>query len=253
MNVSAGTLDTTAGEFGITNGATFNLAGGVMNASTVTLQSSTFGFTGGTLHATTFNGNLTNVGGTLAPGASPGTLAVNGNYTQSAGLLEIELGGTSSGQFDKLNVTGNTMLGGSLDVNLINGFMPTLGQSWEIIDVAGTLSGAFAGLAEGSPFANYGGTLLTISYAGGDGNDVFINTVAGQAGDFDFDGDVDGQDFLVWQRNTGVGELASWQNNFGAGALAANNVAVPEPSTLVLLTGMAVAGSCRRSRAGAIR
>ena len=90
-----------------------------------------------------------------------------------------------------------------------------------------------------APFANYGGTLLTISYAGGDGNDVFINTVAGQAGDFDFDGDVDGRDFLVWQRGgsatpLSATDLADWQANYGAGALSAN-VAVPEPASAVLL------------------
>ena len=38
MNVSAGAVNTTAGEFGITNGATLNLSGGVMNSSTVALD-----------------------------------------------------------------------------------------------------------------------------------------------------------------------------------------------------------------------
>jgi hypothetical protein len=241
MNVSAGTLNTTAGEFGITNGATFNLSGGVMNASTVTLSSSAFNFTGGVLHATTFNGNLVNAGGTLAPGTSPGTTTVNGNYTQTAGVLEIELGGTTAGQFDLLSVTGNTTLGGAIDVNLFGGFAPSVGQSWEIIDVVGSLSGTFAGLPQGAPFANYSGTLLTISYTGGDGNDVFINTIAGQAGDFDFDGDVDGRDFLKWQRGEttnpfSAGDLADWQANYGVGSLTATSVAVPEPKALILIT-----------------
>jgi hypothetical protein len=213
-----------------------------MNGGVVTTGSFTrsgagvFNFTGGVLHATTFNGNLVNSGGTLAPGTSPGTTTVNGNYTQSSGALEIELGGTSAGQFDLLSVTGNTTLGGAIDVNLFGGFAPSVGQSWEIIDVAGSLSGTFAGLSQGAPFANYGGTLLTISYTGGDGNDVFINTLAGQAGDFDFDGDVDGRDFLVWQRNADVGDLASWQANYGVGSLTATSVAVPEPNALILIT-----------------
>ncbi|MBL9161726.1 MAG: hypothetical protein JNL18_03180 [Planctomycetaceae bacterium] len=239
MNISAGTLNTTAGEFGITNGATFNLSGGVMNASTVTLNGSAFNFTGGVLHATTFNGNLVNNGGTLAPGTSPGTTTINGNYTQSSGAIEIELGGTTAGQFDLLSVTGNTTLGGAIDVNLFGGFAPSVGQSWEIIDVAGTLSGAFVGLAEGSPFANYGGTLLTISYAGGDGNDVLINTVAGLAGDFDFDDDVDGADFLLWQRGESpnplsAGDLATWQANFGSPSSTPTTSAVPEPHAFLL-------------------
>ena len=53
-------------------------------------------------------------------------------------------------------------------------------------------------------------------------------------GDFDGDGDVDGRDFLVWQRNPSVGNLADWQANFGVGSLTAESIAVPEPSGLFL-------------------
>jgi hypothetical protein len=52
-------------------------------------------------------------------------------------------------------------------------------------------------------------------------------------GDFDLDGDVDGRDFLIWQRNPSVGNLGDWQANYGAGSLSAST-AVPEPSAFVL-------------------
>jgi hypothetical protein len=52
-------------------------------------------------------------------------------------------------------------------------------------------------------------------------------------GDFDSDGDVDGRDFLTWQRNPSVGNLEDWQANYGGGALSAS-IAVPEPSTFLL-------------------
>jgi hypothetical protein len=56
------------------------------------------------------------------------------------------------------------------------------------------------------------------------------------AGDFDFDGDVDGRDFLAWQRNPSIGSLADWQANYGgSGPLAAASAAVPEPASLALL------------------
>lgn len=70
----------------------------------------------------------------------------------------------------------------------------------------------------------------------------------GTPGDFDGDDDVDGSDFLVWQRNDGTPDgLAEWQGAFGAGALAAAS-SVPEPAglTLVVLFGLSIAA--RRNR-----
>jgi hypothetical protein len=59
-------------------------------------------------------------------------------------------------------------------------------------------------------------------------------------GDFNLDGNVDGLDFLLWQRGgspTGTSpmDLQEWQNNYGAASLAASVAAVPEPITLGLL------------------
>ncbi len=71
---------------------------------------------------------------------------------------------------------------------------------------------------------------------------------AGQAGDFDADLDVDGEDFLIWQRNNAVGSLTDWQTNYGAGTLSATT-AVPEPaSALLLLLGLLGTGRMARSR-----
>jgi len=36
-----------------------------------------------------------------------------------------------------------------------------------------------------------------------------------ELGDFDFNGIVDGLDFLLWQRDQGVGSLATWEANYG--------------------------------------
>ncbi|MDZ4657556.1 MAG: PEP-CTERM sorting domain-containing protein [Bythopirellula sp.] len=74
---------------------------------------------------------------------------------------------------------------------------------------------------------------------------------AGIAGDFDGDGDVDGRDFLVWQRGGSPspfspGDLAAWQGAYNGGALAAVS-AVPEPSALLLLSlGGLLAGGIRK-------
>lgn len=69
-------------------------------------------------------------------------------------------------------------------------------------------------------------------------DDVDLSPITDQtAGDFDFDGDVDGADFLVWQRTDGTTTgLNEWQTNLAAPLSALQVVsAVPEPSTLMLL------------------
>lgn len=67
------------------------------------------------------------------------------------------------------------------------------------------------------------------------------------AGDFDFEGDVDGRDFLIWQRGdsplpTSATDLAAWQANYGSVAAATANLsAIPEPSTAcAAMVGIAV-------------
>jgi hypothetical protein len=62
------------------------------------------------------------------------------------------------------------------------------------------------------------------------------------AGDFDRDGDVDGFDFLAWQRGgspnpLSQSDLADWETNYGTvlPPPLTDSAAVPEPSALVLL------------------
>jgi hypothetical protein len=59
-----------------------------------------------------------------------------------------------------------------------------------------------------------------------------------ELGDFDLDGDVDGRDFLTWQRGFGMfdaSDLADWQLNYGFNNMPlVAGLAVPEPSTLGL-------------------
>ena len=71
---------------------------------------------------------------------------------------------------------------------------------------------------------------------------------AGLPGDFDGDGDVDGNDFLAWQANPSVGDLATWQANFGNTGAVASVGAVPEPASLVLVLmgGVALLTTRRR-------
>jgi len=52
-------------------------------------------------------------------------------------VLDIDIGGTKSGaQFGLLNISGAASLNGTLNLGLINGFVPTLGSSFDIINFA---------------------------------------------------------------------------------------------------------------------
>lgn len=80
--------------------------------------------------------------------------------------------------------------------------------------------------------------------------------------DFDGDGDVDGADFLTWQRGVGVGmdlstgdandsgtvdgtDLEIWESQFGPAALAAGT-AIPEPASVLLSLLAVFAGAAAR-------
>ncbi len=85
------------------------------------------------------------------------------------------------------------------------------------------------------------------------GDSFLLST--GVPGDFDEDGDVDGGDFLSWQRNTEVGELSDWQNSYGTeqNSLAASSASIPEPSAILLIVGMVLIGDLSRVSACVIR
>ncbi|MBX2851485.1 MAG: PEP-CTERM sorting domain-containing protein [Phycisphaeraceae bacterium] len=180
LNISRGARVTIGGTADLAeNNSSISLFGGTLTADTIDRAGGgAFNFTGGTLHTNTFIGDLTNAGGTLAPGASPGTTTISGGYTQQAdGALEIELAGLLEGEFDRLLIQGDAALDGTLTVDVLTGFTPDLGDTFEILDIAGTLTGQFAGLDEGALLPAVDGAQFQISYLGGDGNDVVLTAV----------------------------------------------------------------------------
>lgn len=176
--------------------------------------------------------------GVVAPGNSPGALTIDGSYGQSTtGELSIELASTSN--FDRLLVVGDVSLGGALEVSVLDGFTPQRGDSFDILDW-GSVAGKFSMLALPTLTGNLGWSISRLYTEG-----VLSVTMAG---DFDGDDDVDGSDFLVWQRNPGVGNLANWRANYGMRGSSAPSNAVPEPASCVLLLSSIVVGAWTRPR-----
>jgi len=108
LTIQSGATVSVSQETALFPGATLKLEGGTLDTQSVSFQGGgAFAWTGGTLHVGTFNGNLVNQGGKLAPGHSPGTTTVSGNYTQNMGTLEIEIGGTSAGHGEVVRQQGS--------------------------------------------------------------------------------------------------------------------------------------------------
>ena len=77
------------------------------------------------------------------PGHPTGTLTMNGSFANGpTGNLHIELAGSDPGGFDAIAVQGPVSLGGTLNVSLIDGFVPIAGDTFTII-TANFISGDF--------------------------------------------------------------------------------------------------------------
>ncbi|RJP38128.1 MAG: hypothetical protein C4547_04885 [Phycisphaerales bacterium] len=86
----------------------------------------------------------TRSGATFAPGSSAGTLTIEGDYVQQPeGALEIELGGlVPDVEHDVFVVTGDAALGGTMEILLIDGFEPQVGDMFTVMTY-GSHSGEF--------------------------------------------------------------------------------------------------------------
>ncbi len=173
------------------------------------------------------------VTGTFSPGLSPTILQV-GNVTFSpTSTLIMELGGTTPGSgYDQLQSTGTIALGGTLQISLINGFVPAAGQTFDLFDSA-TLSGTFSSvLLPSVP----GLTWDTSQLASG-----MLSAAPGLPGDFNNNGTVDAADYVVWRNGLGTtytqNDYNVWRSHFGqtAGSGSLTGGAVPEPATTVVL------------------
>ena len=110
-----------------------------------TISAPTFNVTGGGVQGNgTIVGAVAMDGGTLTPGSltgnTPGTLTITGSFNQTGGAFNELINGTTSNGL--LAVSGGTSLGGTLQIDVLDGFNPT-GDPFDILNYSGTLSGAW--------------------------------------------------------------------------------------------------------------
>jgi len=136
--------------------------------------------TGGTiLGSGTLKTNLSIGGGGTSPttnvgdAGKAGLLKITGTYTQlSTGTMNVSIGGTTVGtQYSQLQVTGAASLGGTLTAALVNGFTPTVGQTFTVLTasgVAGTFSNSTIAINSTEHFVvSYTSTGVVLTVASG--------------------------------------------------------------------------------------
>jgi T5SS/PEP-CTERM-associated repeat protein len=141
--------------------------------------------TGGLVGGTGTVAGTVAVNGTLAPGNSPGALAVGSTTFSSSSSLQVELGGTETGQFDTLQVNGTLDLGGTtLALSLVDGYAPQIGDSFFIVtnDGGDATQGVFGNQLthiDGYDFIAYAGRSFRVDYNVDSGNNDVMLTVVG--------------------------------------------------------------------------
>jgi trimeric autotransporter adhesin len=192
------------------NGATFYVksntsvkaVGSIENNGTVTTNG-TLDFTQTLTNNGTLTGSGTVVAGTtwangasssIAPGnATTGTLNVTGDFAPSSSVLNIEIASVSD--FDKFLISGAAILNtATLNVTLLNGFVPSGGDSFTILDAA-SLTGGFTTTS----LPTLGGSISwSIAYNSGNGTaTLLVNSVVLPIELLTFDGKVQGENVLL--------------------------------------------------------
>jgi hypothetical protein len=158
IDAQAGTLSF-SGVFTQTAGTTTLSGGSISSSTTLNLQGGIL--TGsGTVSANVISGEQVN------PGTSLGILTISGNYTQTTnGALNIEIGGTTEGtQFDQVFVKEAAAIDGTLNVDLVASFAPSVGDSFQVMTYS-SHTGVFATInGNGVTYSpTYGPTGLTLT------------------------------------------------------------------------------------------
>ena len=156
------------GGLALGNGKTLTRGAGITSAGALTIGSGsrltapTVTLTGGTLAGSgTVTANVDNQGAAVRPGSSPGTLTIEGTYSQGeAARLDLDVAGTAAGTHDVLAVTGSATLAGSLSIATDAAFAPADADAFRVL-TAGSVTGAFTtATTAGTP-----GGVYEVSYA----------------------------------------------------------------------------------------
>ncbi|MCA9185706.1 MAG: hypothetical protein R3E01_09950 [Pirellulaceae bacterium] len=186
----------------------------------------------------TVGGGTLEVLGEMSVGNSPAATTFDGDLSFGRRTV-IELGGQEPTEYDSIHVTGKANVGGQLEIRLLDGFAPSVGDTFQVVSAESGIDGRF--IVGDLPLVS---DVLKLYVAQTDSK-VLVRTVPIVDGDYNGNGVVDAADYTVWKDSFGSRlELASdgnlngaidaadytiWKDNFGSRVKAIN--AVPEPSS----------------------
>ena len=157
-------------------------------------------------------------------------LSILGNYTQGPnGSLTFDIAGTEPGEYDQLNISGHAELNGLMTVDLIHGFVPELGDIFDIMHFSSEL-GTFS-LVMGLPIN--GEEHFVLEY---NPTDLTLDVVAGPL----FETDSDGTSLIASNVASSIASSVTSRIDLSS--------STPEPGSLLLLVSglLCVAYSIRR-------
>src|SRR5664280_29328 len=166
-------------------------------------------------------------------------LSILGNYTQGPnGSLAFDIFGTAPGEYDQLNISGHAQLNGLMTVDLIHGFVPALGDAFDIVHFASE-SGTFS-MVVGLPIN--GEEHFVLEY---NATDLTLDVVPGALSGADSGGT------SLIASNVASGSTSSNQSNitFSIAPDYSPSSSTPEPGSLLLLgSGLLCVGYSVRRR-----
>ncbi len=129
-------------------GITYTQTGGSLTTNgTIELSGSSFLVSAGELRGSgtiISNVPVSNTGATVSPGNSAGLLTMTADYVAGASTgFRAELGGTAPTAFDRCAISGPAALDGTIQVDVINGFVPAYADSFVVMTFPSRV-GAFA-------------------------------------------------------------------------------------------------------------
>jgi hypothetical protein len=142
IDIQQGTLRST--DINHVNDGNIRVAAGATLSGLYSLENSATGLITGSGLIDPGSPNTFTNAGQISPGDGVGTLSVDGDLAMlTSSIFNVELGGLND--FDLLSVTGDSILDGTVNVSLVNGFIPTAGQTFDIL-LTEALTGEFSSI-----------------------------------------------------------------------------------------------------------